>query len=83
MRDDAIMMRAGRIVDRHPVFPIPLVRRPHPAAGAPQGPFASLSPGATPTPTLPLPGRGRTRGTEGPSTLIPPDRGEVGRGAAR
>ena len=38
------------------------VRGFHPATGGQKGPFAPLTPDATPTPTLPLQGGGRSKG---------------------
>ena len=73
----------------YPAFLILFVRQLYPATGAPQGPFAPLPLGATPTPTLPLRGGGRrgdapprarsspwTDDGKGPLTLLPLSRGE-------
>ena len=55
----------------YPAFLILFVRQLYPATGAPQGPFAPLPLGATPTPTLPLRGGGR-RGDAPPRALSSP-----------
>ena len=63
----------------YPAFLILFVRQLHPATGAPQGPFAPLPLGATPTPTLPLRGGGRRRDAP-PRALSFPLRGGGRRG---